>query len=126
MASTVEIQERGDSEPRGGGASALMVLGIGLVLLGALMLVYLGMILLEILRTPSDVELVTVLLQQTQQDEQAFFGQFGESAITFSIGEPLRSLVFVLLLLWILSAIANIIKGIIAAGRDLVAAGRRR
>ncbi|MEM9443675.1 MAG: hypothetical protein AAGA73_24805, partial [Pseudomonadota bacterium] len=84
MASTVEIKERGDSEPRGSGASALMVLGIALVLLGALMLVYLGMILLEILRTPSDVELVTVLLQQTQQDEQAFFGQFGESAITFS------------------------------------------
>lgn len=128
MASTVEIQERGDSdgETQGAGAAALMVLGIGLVLLGALMLVYLGMIILEILRTPSDVQLVNVLLDQTQEQGQAFFGQFGENAITFSIGEPLRSFVFVLLLLWILGTISNIIRGIIAAGRDLVAAGRRR
>jgi hypothetical protein len=128
MASTVQVQERGggDSDSQSAGGAALMVLGVCLVVMGALMLVYLGMIILEILRKPSDVQLVTLLMEQTQEQGQAFFGQFGESAITFTVGEPLRSFIFVLLLLWILGAISNIIRGIIAAGRELVAAGRRR
>jgi hypothetical protein len=127
MVSTVQVQERGggESNARSAGGAALLVLGVGLIFLGAFMLVYLGMIVLDILRTPSDVRLITLLLEQTQEQGQAFFGQFGENAVTFTIGEPLRSMVFVLMLLWILGAVLNIIKGIIAAGRELVAAGRR-
>lgn len=129
MASTVQMSQRAVRENDGDhhvAGMVLMVIGIVLIVIGAMMLVYLGMTVLDILKSPGDTELVTMLLQQSQEQGQAFFGTFGESKIEFTLGEPLRTMLFVLILLWILSAVLNIIKSIVRAGRDLVTAGRQR
>lgn len=129
MASTVQMNERAVREEGDGHHVAgvlLIVLGVMLVVIGALMLVYLGMTVLNILKAPADTELVTLILAQTREQGQAFFGTFGQSRIEFTLGEPLRTMLFVLILLWILGAVLNIIKAIIGAGRELVAAGRQR
>jgi hypothetical protein len=129
MASTVQVNERGVREDGSGHHAAgmvLMVLGVALVVIGALMLVYLGMTVVDMLKSPGDTRLVTLILERSQAEGQAFFGQFGESSVSFTIGEPLRTIVFVLLLLWILQAILRIITSIVGAGRDLVTAGRQR
>ncbi|MDH3659644.1 MAG: hypothetical protein OEU92_06390 [Alphaproteobacteria bacterium] len=129
MASTVEMKPRSVREEDGArsvAGLALIVLGVALVVIGALMMVYLGMTVFGILKTPADTELVTLILEKSQEQGQAFFGTFGQSRVEFTLGEPLRTLLFVLLLLWILGALLNIIKAIIAAGRDLVTAGRQQ
>ena len=129
MASTVQMSQRAVREDDGDHHPAslvLIVLGVALVVVGALMLVYFGMTVFGILKSPADTELVTLLMEQSQEQGQAFFGRFGESKVEFTLGEPLRTMLFVLILLWILGAVLNIIKSIVGAGRDLVTAGRRR
>ena len=129
MASTVMLNKRAVSKESDGHHVAdvlLIVLGVVLVVIGAMMLVYLGMTVLDILKAPGDTELVTLILEQTREQGQAFFGTFGQSKIEFTLGEPLRTMLFVLVLLWILGAVLRIIMAIIGAGRDLVAAGRQR
>ncbi len=127
MTSTVQMSERAAHDDGQNLAGVvLIVLGMMLVVVGALMLVYLGMTTFDILKQPGDSELVTLILEQTKEQGRAFFGTFGESKIEFTLGEPLRTMLFVLVLLWILGAILNIIKSIIGAGRDLVTAGRGR
>lgn len=129
MASTVQINERAVREGDGTQTIAsivLIVLGVVLMVIGAIMLIYLGMTVFGILKSPDDTKLVTLILEQTQKQGQAFFGTFGNSKIEFTFGEPLRTMLFVLVLLWILGAILNIIKAIVGAGRDLVTAGRGR
>lgn len=129
MASTVMLSKRAvskESDSHHGASVLLIVLGVVLVVIGALMLVYLGMTVLDILKAPGDTELVTLILEQTSEQGQAFFGTFGQSKIEFTLGEPLRTMLFVLVLLWILGAVLRIIMAIIGAGRDLVTAGRQR
>lgn len=129
MASTVQMSQRAVREGDGNhhlASMVLIVLGVVLMVIGALMLAYLGMTVFGILKSPADTELVTLLMEQTQEQGQAFFGTFGESRIEFTLGEPLRTMLFVLILLWILGVVLNIIKSIVGAGRDLVTAGRQR
>lgn len=129
MASTVQINERAVREGDGTqniASTLLIILGVALMVIGAVMLIYLGMTVFGILKSPNDTKLVTLILEQTQRQGQAFFGTFGDSKIEFTLGEPLRTMLFVLVLLWILNAILNIIKSIVGAGRDLVTAGRGR
>lgn len=129
MASTVQINQRvvreGDGTQNIAGI-VLIVLGVMLVIVGSVMLIYLGMTVFGILKSPDDTKLVTMILEQTQTRGQAFFGSFGDNKIEFTLGEPLRTLLFVLILLWILGVVLNIIKSIVSTGRDLVMAGRGR
>lgn len=128
MASTVQqrdnVTHRVDAD-QNPGAVLLTVLGVVLVLAGAVMLLYLGTVVVGILKAPDDVKLIALVFDQVQKGGLAFFGTIGESKFEFSLGEPLRTIVFVLILLWIIGALANIIKTIIGAGRDLITAGQR-
>jgi hypothetical protein len=128
MASRVEerdnVTHRVDAN-RNPGAVLLTVLGVILVLAGAIMLLYLGTVVVSILKAPDEVKLVALVFDQVQKGGLAFFGTIGESKFEFALGEPLRTIVFVLILLWIIGALANIIKTIIGAGRELITAGQR-
>ncbi|MEZ5930454.1 MAG: hypothetical protein R3F54_00575 [Alphaproteobacteria bacterium] len=129
MASTVQFNQRVVRDDDGAHHAAgmvMIVLGVALVVIGALMLVYLGMTVVDILKDPDDIRLVSLILERTQTEGQAFFGQIGEFSVTFTIGEPLRTMIFVLVLLWILLALLRIVTSIVGAGRDLVTAGRQR
>ncbi len=129
MASTVQINER---SARGGGGGydlagvLLIVLGVALMVIGALMMVYLGMTIFEILKSPDETKLVALILEQTQTQDRTFSGVFGDRRIEFTFGEPLRTLLFVLVLVWILGAMLKIVTSIVGAGRELVSAGRRQ
>jgi type IV secretory pathway VirB3-like protein len=129
MASAVQVSQRGartaGEAPHVAGM-AMIVMGMALVAVGALMLAFLGMTVVEMLKAPEETKLVSLILEQTQAEGQAFFGQFGTSSVTFTIGEPLRTMLFVLILVWILQAVLKIVTAIVGAGRDLVTAGRQR
>ncbi|MGI9510658.1 MAG: hypothetical protein ACR2QJ_15070 [Geminicoccaceae bacterium] len=129
MASTVMMSERAVNKQSDGAHPVgvlLIVLGVALMIAGIVMLVYLGMTVLDILKSPEDAELVALLLEQTKEQGQAFFGTFGDNKVEFTLGEPLRMVLLILVLLWILGAVLRIIGVIIGVGRDLVADGRQR
>ncbi|MGI9437437.1 MAG: hypothetical protein ACR2Q4_21860 [Geminicoccaceae bacterium] len=128
MASTIQLGDnitRIEDDGAGAGKILLTVLGVVLVLAGAGMLLYLGTVIIDILQEPSEVKLVAMVFDQIQVGDRAFFGNIGESQFAFSLGEPLRTMLFVIVILWILGAFANIIKAIIGAGRDLIVAGQQ-
>ena len=129
MAATVEGRnDEARDNPRHGepGGVLLMTLGGFLIIAGAAMLLFLGLMVVDIVREPDDVKLVALVFDRIQGQDRAFLGVIGDNRFEFQLGEPLRTILFVLVVIWLLGAFARIINGIISAGRELMVAGRRR
>ncbi|MFT5176165.1 MAG: hypothetical protein ACI8W7_004359 [Gammaproteobacteria bacterium] len=102
----------------------LMVVGSGVLLLGALMLASLALVVIEVINNPNDVALVNLVMQSMQQRGVAVAGHLGEFEFSLTIDEPLRTLLFLVVCVWLLGALASILKTVVMTGKALVERGR--
>ena len=101
-----------------------MVVGSVVLLLGALMLVSLALVVIDVIRHPNDVALINLVMQSMQQRGVAVAGHLGELKFSLTIDEPLRTLLFLVVCVWLLGALASILKTIVMTGKALVERGR--
>ncbi|MEM7406378.1 MAG: hypothetical protein AAF458_13855 [Pseudomonadota bacterium] len=105
-----------------GVANFLVMLGGALVVFGAVLLLALGFIALDAVRSPESVGIVQHLLTATAEGKQAVAGSVGELQFALTLDEPVSTVIFVFLGFWVLGMMASIITRIIEAGRALMSA----
>ena len=102
----------------------LLVVGSVVLLLGAVMLVSLALVVVDVIRSPGDVALIALVMQSMQQSGVALAGHLGELEFSLRIDEPLRTLLFLVVCVWLLGALASILKTVVLTGKALVERGR--
>ncbi len=102
----------------------LLIVGAALLLMGGMMLVMLIGIVIDVLRNPDEVELIALAMQGMQQDGVAIAGNLGAVGFSLRIDEPLRTLLLLVVCVWVLGALASILKSVIITGKNLVERGR--
>ena len=95
-----------------------------MLLLGAIMLVSLALVAVDVLRNPADVALIALVMQSMQEGGVALTGHLGELDFALQIEEPLRTLLFLVVCVWLLGALASILKTIVLTGKALLERGR--
>lgn len=106
----------------------LLITGSVVLLLGAIMLVSLALVAVDVVRNPAEVALIALLMQSMEQSGVALAGHLGEIDFALRIEEPLRTLLFLVVCVWVLGALASILKTIVLTGKALVeraGAGRK-
>lgn len=105
-----------------GVANFLVMLGGALVVFGAALLLALGFIALDAVRSPETVGIVQHVLNSSVEGKQAVAGSLGEVQFALTLDEPVSTVIFVFLGFWVLGLMASIITRIIDAGRALIGA----
>lgn len=107
------------------GRILLAVIGTALVLMGAALLLALGLVALEVMTKPSEVQILALFLDAPKPEGGALFGHIANTPFSIGIDEPLRTLLFLVLALWLLGAVASILKTLVMTGKELLMASRR-
>ena len=116
VGNTIRIREGSGS----GISTFLVTVGGALVVAGAGLLVYMGILIVDVLRDPQSVGLVNQILSATGRTGEALSGKFGDASFRLHLDEPVNTLLFVIASIWVLSAFANIVSSIIRAGTGLI------
>jgi hypothetical protein len=98
----------------------ILTTGIILVAIGAVLLIYLGLTVFEILNTPEDVRIVQFALENVAVGEEAFSGQIGDQEFEVNLSAPIRSALFLFLGVILFGVLASILKALISGGVDLI------
>ena len=106
------------------GRTLLLVVGSVVLLLGAVMLLMLALVVVDVIRQPNEVALIALAMQSMQQSGVAVAGHLGELDFALRIEEPLRTLLFLVVCVWVIGALASILKTIVLTGKALVDRGR--
>lgn len=106
------------------GRVLLGVIGAALVLMGAALLLSLGLLALKVMTEPSEVQILALFLDSPSPEGGALFGHIANTPFSIGIDEPLRTLLFLVLALWLLGAIGSILKTLVTTGKDLLMASR--
>jgi hypothetical protein len=102
-----------------------LVVGSVLVLMGAGLLLAVGWTVLRIITEPTSVALLGLFLDSTPSAQGALSGHIAGTEFAIAIDEPLRTLLYLIVGLWVLGAVASILKVVTLTGKDLLMAARR-
>lgn len=118
------IEKSGDSaSPRN---VLLMLVGATLLVMGGALLLSAGLIAVDILDNPSDVKIVALILNEMAGEGPALHGDIDGTRFAIGIGEPLRTLLFLLVVAWLLGVLVSILKTLVLTGKELLSAGSSR
>jgi hypothetical protein len=98
----------------------LMLVGATLVIMGGALLLSAGLIAIDILDNPSDVKIVALILQEMAAEGPALHGDLDGMRFAIGIGEPLRTLLFLVVVVWLLGVLVSILKTLVLTGKDLL------
>lgn len=98
------------------------ILAIGMILvgIGAVMLIYLGLMVIKVLNAPEEIRIVQFIQENTSVGDQLFSGHVGEQDIEVSLSEPVRTVLFLVLGVSIFGVLAGILKTLISGGIELI------
>jgi hypothetical protein len=96
-------------------ATGLLLLGIG-----AVMLIYLGLMVFKVLNEPEEVRIVQFIQETVSIGDQVFFGNVGEQEIEIHLSESVRTVLFLILGVSLLGVLAGILKVLISGGIELI------
>ena len=119
MHRTIEKPE-GTGNPRN---IVLMLVGGALVVMGGALLLGAGLVVLEVIEDPASVKLVALILEEMEGEGNALYGNLDGARFEIGIGEPLRTLLFLVLVVWLLGMLVSILKTLVLTGRQLLSAG---
>lgn len=88
----------------------MLFFGIFLAGVGAVILLYLGFLVVQIVNNPADIQIVAVVLEQLKNNEAVISGFLGTEKIDIRLSESLRLALFVVLgalALFILAGVAQ-------------------
>ncbi len=108
---------------------ALVIMGLLLIILGAGLLVYLAIYMFKVLDEPNSIALVALIFDSLREGDKLLFGSLGNGPngpFEISLGEPMRTFLFIFIVVWVLGAFARILTSLIGAGRELVNTGRQK
>lgn len=98
----------------------LLGVGIILILVGAAMLVYLGIFIFDAIVEPQGVGIIDLILTTATAEGRALAGRAGGFDFELWMNKPISTLLFLLVSVWALAIVAGILRSIIATGRELV------
>jgi hypothetical protein len=98
----------------------ILATGMILVGIGAVMLIYLGLMVIKVLNTPEEIRIVQFIQENTSVGDQLFSGHVGEQDIEISLSEPVRTVLFLVLGVSIFGVLAGILKALISGGIELI------
>jgi hypothetical protein len=105
----------------------LVGMGVTLIIVGALLLLYLGYTVFRAVDAPQEVALVKFIAGTLRVEDKAIYGHAGRDTFEVNVSEPTRTIVLLFLAAFVLMVFAGIAKALISAGINLVsAAGRLR
>ena len=98
----------------------ILATGILLVGMGAVMLIYLGLMVLKVLNTPEEVRIVQFIQETVGIGDQVLFGNVGEQEIDIHLSESVRTVLFLILGVSLFGVLAGILKALISGGIELI------
>tara|TARA_B100000405_G_C16699889_1_gene415830 strand:- start:1394 stop:1753 length:360 start_codon:yes stop_codon:yes gene_type:complete len=101
-------------------ATFLSILGGVLIVAGAALLLYLGILIMDALRDPQSIGLFAEILAATGRSGNGLEANLGGVQFQLSMEEPISTLLFVVVAIWVLGAFAGIVRSIIQAGTSLI------
>lgn len=119
MHRTIEKPE-GTGNPR---KVLLMLVGGALVIMGGALLLGAGLVVLDVIEDPSSVKLVALILEEMEGEGNALYGDLGGTRFAIGIGEPLRTLLFLIVVVWLLGTLVSILKMLVLTGKQLLTSG---
>lgn len=100
----------------------MFLLGLLLTGFGCLILLYIGLLVVQMINNPLDLKIVTLILEQIKPDGPAIFGSFGDTVLDINISETVKLVIFVFLGLFLISAVSNIVHVLIKSGISIISA----
>lgn len=101
-------------------ATFLSIVGGVLIVAGAALLLYLGILIMDALRDPQSIGLIAEILAATGRSGNGLEANLGGVQFQLSMEEPVSTLLFVVVAIWVLGAFASIVRSIIQAGTSLI------
>ena len=98
----------------------ILATGIILVAIGAVLLIYLGLMVIKILNTPEEVRIVQFALENMAVGEEAISGHIGDQEFEVNLSAPIRSALFLFLGVVLFGVLASILKALISGGVELI------
>jgi hypothetical protein len=95
-------------------------IGAGLAGLGALALLYLTGVVLDVLLAPGDSKLVTWVVQNTDAEDLVVSGKFNETVFELRSSAALQYIVYGCFALLLVSLVMRIVQGVITTGMKLI------
>lgn len=104
----------------------LMLVGATLIIMGGALLLSVGLIALDILENPSSVKIVALVLDEMAAEGPALHGDLGGMRFAIGVGEPLRTLLFLIVVVWLLGMLVSILKTLVLTGKELLSSASDR
>lgn len=98
----------------------MAIFGLILVGVGGLILLYIGIIILQIIINPEEVKIVEFFLTHIKVNETTVIGQFGGNNFTITLSESIRTILFLFIGALIFSVLAGIVRMLISAGISII------
>jgi hypothetical protein len=98
----------------------VLVLGSALVLIGAMLMIYFGVIVCRVVQRPNDVPLVQYAMDRIASGDRTVYGNVGKDTIDISVSESTRAAAFLFIGVISLAILARVIRAIISGGLEMV------
>jgi len=98
----------------------ILATGLILVAMGAVLLIYLGLVVVKVLNTPEEVRIVQFVQEHVQAGERAFSGRIDDREFEVNLSESVRTVSFLLLGVTIFGVLASILRALISGGIELI------
>ena len=98
----------------------LAALGLALVIIGAILLIYIGYLVYQVINHPEEIRIVEFLLEQVRIEEKVLFGVAADQAFEVSWSESLRTVMFLFIGVMVVGVLAGILKTLIGAGIQIL------
>jgi len=103
----------------------LVGMGVTLIIVGALLLIFLGYTVFLAVDAPQEVALVKFIAGTLRVEDKAIYGHAGSDSFELNVSEPTRTIILLFLAAFVLMVLAGIAKALISAGINLVSAAGR-
>lgn len=107
------------------GRTLLLVFGYTLIGLGTACLLYLAIIVFQIIDSPEQVRIVEFVLKYIPSGDRAAYGHIGQQPFELNLGQSVRTVLFLLIGMMILTGIASIARALITGGIELLRIGNK-
>ena len=99
--------------------------GVALIVVGTLLLLFLGYTVFRAVDAPQEVALIKFAAGTLRVEDKAIYGHAGSDSFEINVSEPARTIILLFLAAFVLMVLAGIAKALIAAGINLVSAAAR-
>ena len=99
--------------------------GVALIVIGTLVLIFLGYTVFRAVDAPQEVALVKFVAGTLRVEDKAIYGHAGTDTFEINVSEPARTVILLFLAAFVLMVLAGIAKALISAGINLVSAAGR-